>query len=418
MSSMTTPLVFCLPGLTGSNLDRAPTAILPQLRYWYDLRTLALGTMRLLRLAADGVTPYYSVTGSIIAPSLAPSGMYTLVGSLQAAGFDARPLPYDWRLPLDVTAARLFPVIQSIAGDQPYYLVGFSMGGLVARYIWQLAGVGGTQDQIGRIVTIGTPHWGSYAAVNLYSYLGKEYAALAAVTAPSSAVNAVTLDQSVGASLSADLDFSAGSWPGLASLLPNLAEPGGPVDAYRAMVYELASYTSFSDRLPGTTLAAAITATRNLADPSSQPPDGVIVCVAGSGVPTIAALTRPGPLNRSASYGTTDGDGQVTRNSAILNTGNVTVYGPHPTLTAQPQVLDGLPGWLLDGLDPVITTLKVTGVFQLPGPTGTPEDGLPLKPQVFRPPATILSTDGSLRPAIASTPEPLPPYCQVGPRGP
>ncbi len=414
---MANPHVFVLPGFTGSNLDRVASAIVPRLRYWYSPSRIALGVIRYLRLADDGLTPYYQIAGSIGATDLTDGTYGPVLALLREAAYSPIPIAYDWRLNLAVTASRLLPLILSVVGDAPYYIVGYSQGGLLARYLWRAAGLGGSQGQIARIVTVGTPHWGSYEGPRTLGYLGDSYALFSAAALPSSLLNSVATSGLFGLPKSRDLDYALSSWPGLYMSWPNLAQPGGPVDPYRHLVYDFSQYTSFNPSVGALRLADATTATTLLADASTQPPDSQLVCVAGSGLDTAAALVRQGPLNYGSTYGARDGDGVVTHDAAILRTAAVTIYGPHATLIAQSQLLDQLPELLTNGLPSSTTTVTTPGVFVLPGPTGDPGDVTNLKPDVF-PPRNTLTTIISPQRGVGTVPEPLPPYCQRGPRGP
>ncbi|HEX2139557.1 MAG TPA: alpha/beta fold hydrolase [Woeseiaceae bacterium] len=82
--------------------------------------------------------------------------------------------PYDWRMDVRLTAARLRPFVEEViartrllkhyanAGDLKVDLVGHSMGGLViCEYLSQF----GRGAHVGKVVTIGTPFLGSVEAV-------------------------------------------------------------------------------------------------------------------------------------------------------------------------------------------------------------------------------------------------------------
>jgi triacylglycerol lipase len=68
-------------------------------------------------------------------------------------------LPSDGKAGLDVLAYQLAEYVHRLA--RPVDLVGFSMGGLVGRYYLQR--LGGLENA-GRLVTLGTPHHGTYVA--------------------------------------------------------------------------------------------------------------------------------------------------------------------------------------------------------------------------------------------------------------
>ena len=84
---------------------------------------------------------------------------------LETRGF--RPLsldltPSDGAVGLDELALQLRAFLdQNLSPREPFDLVGFSMGGLVSRYYVQRLG---GMERVGRLITISTPHKGSYWA--------------------------------------------------------------------------------------------------------------------------------------------------------------------------------------------------------------------------------------------------------------
>lgn len=87
---------------------------------------------------------------------------------LQKCGF--RPLaldliPSDGTIGLDGLAAQIGTFAnQRLSPDEPFDLVGFSMGGLVSRYYVQRLG---GMARARRLITISTPHRGTYSAYAL-----------------------------------------------------------------------------------------------------------------------------------------------------------------------------------------------------------------------------------------------------------
>jgi triacylglycerol lipase len=84
---------------------------------------------------------------------------------LSARGF--RPLavdlsPSNGAVGLEDLAAQLNTFVErELAPDEPFDLVGFSMGGLVSRYYVQCLG---GAERVGRLITISSPHQGTYWA--------------------------------------------------------------------------------------------------------------------------------------------------------------------------------------------------------------------------------------------------------------
>jgi triacylglycerol lipase len=84
---------------------------------------------------------------------------------LTARGF--RPLaldlvPSDGSVGLDELAGQLARFVEErLSADETFDLVGFSMGGLIARYyVQKMGGV----ERVGRLITISAPHRGTYWA--------------------------------------------------------------------------------------------------------------------------------------------------------------------------------------------------------------------------------------------------------------
>jgi pimeloyl-ACP methyl ester carboxylesterase len=80
--------------------------------------------------------------------------------ALEAAGYTVRCFDYDWRRDIAETGAVLARQLASEPARE-LNVIGHSMGGLIAR-IAMLTDVG---QRIARLITLGTPHGGSYAPV-------------------------------------------------------------------------------------------------------------------------------------------------------------------------------------------------------------------------------------------------------------
>jgi pimeloyl-ACP methyl ester carboxylesterase len=79
--------------------------------------------------------------------------------ALQAAGFDADYFPFDWRLNLRDLGASLKAKLATL-GPGKVHLAAHSMGGLVAR-----AALKQGASNVGSVVMLGTPNFGSYSPV-------------------------------------------------------------------------------------------------------------------------------------------------------------------------------------------------------------------------------------------------------------
>jgi hypothetical protein len=143
--------VYVLPGIMGSQLGFARDDGRPNDLLWLDPIDIAMG--RLTELILDGSTKVMPL-GAIAYSYL------KLTLSLRKAGFDAVLLDYDWRRDITTLGAAL---AERIAADgcAGVGLVAHSMGGLVARAaLTHPAG-----ERVSQLVMLGTPNYGSYAAV-------------------------------------------------------------------------------------------------------------------------------------------------------------------------------------------------------------------------------------------------------------
>ncbi len=143
------PLVYLLPGLLGSKLGiRAAkgTEIL-----WLDPLTLIAGKLQLLSIGRRrSIRPL-----GVILP-----GYLKLKLSLQAAGFQVKFYPYDWRRSVQELGCGLAEeLLHETAGE--IMLVAHSMGGLVARSALRQIG----SSKVTRLVQLGAPNQGSFALV-------------------------------------------------------------------------------------------------------------------------------------------------------------------------------------------------------------------------------------------------------------
>lgn len=162
------PAVFVLPGIAGSNLA------VDNKRVWVGWRLLN-GLMRLaykpvadrpLEHEPDGVTP--------------DGPMSSYYGDLiehLGKSHEVIEFAYDWRLPIQVEAARLSAEVGRaldlrVASGQPVRVLAHSMGGLVARTMATLDD--GVWDRMmahadARFLMLGTPNGGSWAPMQVLS---------------------------------------------------------------------------------------------------------------------------------------------------------------------------------------------------------------------------------------------------------
>lgn len=140
--------VLILPGIMGSKLGTKRDEI------WLDLIDVAAGRLTELTVGANA-------NGRIEPLGVILLTYLKLKFRLQIGGFDADFWPYDWRVSVTHSASLLADKIQSETG--PVHLVAHSMGGLVAR-----ACLENKPTKLGRVITLGTPHYGSFSPLQAF----------------------------------------------------------------------------------------------------------------------------------------------------------------------------------------------------------------------------------------------------------
>lgn len=146
-----------IPGVMGSVLSSKMGGI-----WWIDARTRAY--IDSLRLSPDGTQDATLAHG--IKPVNADFSYLRFFGAVNdRQDFNYEVFAYDWRKSLALSAAALRDLVNEVHAAnnrQPVHLVAHSMGGLMARTALMLHG-DEMWPKIGRIVFLGTPHYGSPA---------------------------------------------------------------------------------------------------------------------------------------------------------------------------------------------------------------------------------------------------------------
>lgn len=145
------PKALVLPGIMGSTLGyKRPFISFFHDTLWIDPLDVLIGRLKLLAIPS---------AKKIIAIDPFPLVYLGLKLTLQAEGFDADYFPFDWRLNLRELGAALKAKLASL-GSGKVHLAAHSMGGLVAR-----AALKQGASNIGTVVMMGTPNFGSYSPV-------------------------------------------------------------------------------------------------------------------------------------------------------------------------------------------------------------------------------------------------------------
>lgn len=288
--------VIVVPGIMGSQLGIRRAPPLPDDIVWIDPIDIQHGRLRSLRVPGPArIVPLGVVLFSYLRLKL----------QLHARGFAAEFYDYDWRL----AAADIGRAFAGHLRTHPaarLAIVAHSLGGLVTRAALAQSGV----QKVERVILLGTPNHGSYAAVQ----------ALRGTDAVVRKVARLALADSAEA-LASDV-YS--TFPSLYDLLP----PGST----RTALLDAAAWPR-SGPQPRAPLLECARADRE----RLPPPDERFMTIAGIGQPTITAVARRGDdflytITRA-------GDGTVPAASAALpGTRAFFARVAHSDLTRDPQV--------------------------------------------------------------------------------
>jgi hypothetical protein len=270
------PRVWVLPGIMGTQLGFARRGAEPPDAVWLDPPDLVAGRALELRLRArDRVRALGVIDQSYLKLRL----------RLAAAGHEPEYFGYDWRQGIARLGAAFATRLR--VDGQPAAIVAHSLGGLVARAALRRARL----PPISRVVMLGTPNLGSYAAVQA---MRGSYAVVRRIAMLDRLHDADALTRRV---------FT--SFASLYDLLPyGAAAPG--ID-----YHDRASWPTHGPAPDPARLAAAASLGRLL-----LPGDARFAAIAGIGAPTVTAAR---PTRREFTYTyRRDGDGTVPLESAQL----------------------------------------------------------------------------------------------------
>jgi hypothetical protein len=288
--------VIVVPGIMGSQLGIRRAPPLPDDIVWIDPIDIQHGRLRSLRVgAAAPIVPLGVVLFSYLRLQL----------HLRARGFAAEFYDYDWRL----SAAELGRAFAEHLRRHPaarLSVVAHSLGGLVTRAALAQPGT----RKVARVILLGTPNQGSYAAVQA---LRGTDAVVRKVARLAPADSAETL--------------AADVYSSFASLYDLL-----PVGSARTALFDAAAWPRTGPQPRPALLAAARAERERLAVSDAR-----FVTIAGIGEATITAVAR---RRDDFLYTITRaGDGTVPAASAAL-AGARGFFAPtaHSNLTRDPQV--------------------------------------------------------------------------------
>ena len=291
--------VLIVPGIMGSQLGLTRPAPLPHDIVWLDPLDIQRGRLAALRLPAPApVVPLGVVLFSYLRLKL----------YLRARGFAVDFHDYDWRLPIAHSGHVLAEKLRALR-TAPLAIVAHSMGGLVSRAALALP----ETRHVERLVLLGTPNCGSFAAVQA---LRGTYAVVRKVARLAERDSAESLAEEI---------FS--TFPSLYELLPwGACSPLGPD------LFDAGAWPAAGPRPRPELLQAARRARQQLASPDER-----FAVIAGAGKETATALRRRG--EEFVYTLTRGGDGTVPLASALLPGARSAVARvAHSDLTRDPVV--------------------------------------------------------------------------------
>lgn len=337
------PRCYYIPGFLGSTLET------PELRattVWVSYNQLARGQMGKMRLAANGEDPGapdgIELRADQPLPDYYGGAISSLRSQLSGRGYTVTGYGWDFRKSVRRAGKLLAAQIRhDVSPADPCALACHSMGGLVARAAWWELKQTNQTDLIRRVVTLSTPHSGSYTAVDVAAGVHEIYDKLQLVNDYLMAFQGF-LDLLPGfhATNRAEMVGIVLTWPAFYELLPVLGTPEAAADPFRERLFDKRAWS------PKTPISQEwLDYARNdygpwiRSDASSIAPEAM-TRVAGVGWGTNSALSFPPLLGRPGATGNPqEGDAQVTFESSMYEYGwGYTVVCTHkdmPLATAQ-----------------------------------------------------------------------------------
>lgn len=316
------PACYFLPGLLGTELYGTVgqgTESRPGTLIWANPAELAVGYFLYLTLDSAGIGPDTRVPTGLLPrkplPKYYGETIQILTDELGAHGYSVIPWGYDWRHSILSKGALLAQnILGTIDASDPCSIVAHSQGGLVARAAWRLLVKAGHSNLVRRIVTIGTPHYGSYGPVAVFSLHDEILQQLSIVTVPQLLFNPLTPFGLTTALTTADVARVASTWPSFYELMPILGVASeDAVDPRRVALFTRANWNTPAKPAQRWLDHARDVYFPTMRDPDSIPPSWVLTQCSGTGIPTYESLVSPRDLGDiKALASVQDGDGRVT----------------------------------------------------------------------------------------------------------
>lgn len=312
------PICYVIPGFLASEIN---TVGIVDLLLWVNVPRLIIGEFGKLRLAANGIDPGPPDGAEcVVGPGLADytvTPANVLQEQLGPHGYTVTVWPWDWRKELVNYGALLAAKIRTeVSPANPCSLVAHSTGGLIARLAWGNLKGTNQENLVRRIVTLGTPHQGTYRPVMVFSTEDPLIRQLLFLN--------LMLGMTPVARIPGYTRWSNGSirtlcesWPSLYQLLPALPAPVW--DPHRPAIYQNSNWTQGANPQQVWLDNAAESFWPLLNSPDYMPPAWVLTTVSGKGTATQYRLIDPQDLgDPNAIAATFAGDGIVTEQSALV----------------------------------------------------------------------------------------------------
>ena len=290
---MATKKVGLLVGLMGGSLYVKNPYIGQSPLFWVDVPNILTHGFNPMTLASDGVSAHPTYGQELVAggPDDRILGGYyeAAVVSLRRDApdnsWDVVALPYDWR---KSCLAQGQQVAGNIVNDvenngvESYTLACHSQGGIIARVAWLTLKAQGKQQYIRRIVTVGTPHYGTWAVFASILGFSNQIKDFASYVVRGMFPRPLPFGSTVGQWLG----NIAATFPSFWELFPQLNAPSASFDEQKSLPYNSRLYPLWL-QFPILPFGGPQSFQATLNDPANIPPPDVMFCVWGSGVGTL-----------------------------------------------------------------------------------------------------------------------------------
>jgi hypothetical protein len=322
MAEPAAPAVLLVPGIMGTQLYN--DSGLTQLVAWNYL-ALAQGYWLRLRLSPNVYgsqgTPGFPPASPAYPGSPSPTPWGAAQQALQqqlGASSQVQLYGWDWRQSILTAAQLLATYITTLPANlQPVDLFGHSAGGLVVLMAYRQLTGAGKGNLVRRIVTCGSPLFGSYYVP--YACGGNDPTIQTLANRIAGIISAINLygllpstGEGIWPAIGAYISPVILSWPCWNELFPNQATPDAAADPARSAVYAPSNYPPWMGVVPSTLSAAENGIVQTfMANPAAMPvlaPWTAIVC---SDFPTPVAFVAGRAVNFASAYSDGPGDGIV-----------------------------------------------------------------------------------------------------------